>query len=93
MTIKTQLKIMNKSGLHARPAVVFVKACRKYKSKIILEKDGKKADAKNILQVLSLGVDQGDVITIIIEGEDENEALKEIKEVVEKKLVEVDEKK
>ncbi len=93
MTIKTQLKIINKSGLHARPAVIFVKVCRKYKSKIILEKDGKKADAKNILQVLSLGVDQGDVITLIIEGEDEKEALKEIKDVVEKKLVEVDEKK
>ncbi len=50
-------------------------------------------DAKNILQVLSLGVDQGNIITLIIEGKDEEKALREIKEVVEKKLVEVDEKK
>ncbi|NPA99224.1 MAG: HPr family phosphocarrier protein [Crenarchaeota archaeon] len=92
MTIKAELKIINKSGLHARPAVVFVKVCRKYKSKITIEKNGKKADAKNILQVLSLGVDQGDTITITIEGEDEEEAFKEIKETVEKRLVEVDKK-
>ncbi len=90
MVARFRVKIKNRSGLHARPAAIFVSACRKYKSSIVIHKENRSADAKNILQVLSLGIDQGDEIDIVIEGEDENEASKDIKHLLEKHLPEID---
>lgn len=79
-------KVVNKSGLHARPASKFVQLTRQFTSKIIICKGGKCADAKNILQVLSLGVDFGDVIEIRVEGIDEDVALTEIIDFLNNKL-------
>lgn len=90
MVIKVNIKVKNRSGLHARPAAIFVKTCRSFRSNIKVFKGGKQADAKNILQVLALGVDVGDEITLEINGEDENEAFKTLIELLEKVLPEVD---
>jgi len=73
-----EVKVMNKHGLHARPAVKFVQLASNFKSKITVCKGGSCADAKNILKVLSLGVDCGDNITLKVEGDDEEEALKQL---------------
>ena len=84
--VKETFKIKNKVGLHARPAAIFVQAAAKFKSDITIEKDGKSVNAKSILGVLSLGAEQGSIITITIKGEDEQEALKTFKELVENKF-------
>ena len=73
-----EVKIINRSGLHARPAARFVQESSKFKSKIVLCKGGKCVDSKNILKVLSLGVDLGDLIVLRIEGEDEDDAYKRL---------------
>jgi phosphocarrier protein len=73
-----EIKILNRSGLHARPAARFVQLTDKFKSSIQVCKNSKCVDAKNILKVLSLGVDQGDLVVIKIEGPDEEEAYRNI---------------
>jgi len=85
------VKLINKSGLHARPAALFVQTARKFKSTIRVRLGDKVADAKNLLKVLSLGADYGAVITIEAEGEDAEEAVKALKELVESGLGEKEE--
>lgn len=70
--------VKNKTGLHARPASLFVKKAGNYKSRIKLIKDNKEINAKSIIGVLSLGITQGKEITIKAEGEDEDCAVKEL---------------
>ncbi|MEX2690513.1 MAG: HPr family phosphocarrier protein [Candidatus Njordarchaeum guaymaensis] len=84
--LEVKLKLLNKVGLHARPAALFVKTARKFKSKISVEKNGQVVDAKNILGVLSLGAEMGDEIKIIAEGEDAQEAIKTLSELVNNKF-------
>jgi phosphocarrier protein HPr len=66
--------IQNKVGLHARPAAILAQTASKFKSNIFVEKDGKKVLAKSVLGVLSLGVE--------IEGEDKEEAMKALGELI-----------
>lgn len=80
--IQKTVEILNKTGLHARPAAKFVEKASKFKSKITIEKDGKKADAKSILSVLGLGVRQGSKIKITAEGEDEQKAVEQLVELL-----------
>lgn len=68
--------IKNRVGLHARPASVFVREASKFKSAITVIHGDKQANAKSILSVLTLGVNQDTVISIRAEGEDAEEALK-----------------
>jgi phosphocarrier protein len=85
--------VINKTGIHARPATEFVKTAAKFKSKIWFEKEGKptKADAKSIIFVLTMGVKCGDKITISAEGEDETSAVDTLVKLVEDKIGEIDE--
>ncbi|MET1159341.1 MAG: HPr family phosphocarrier protein [Thermoprotei archaeon] len=73
-----EVKIVNKHGLHARPAVRFVQLASKFRSQIFICKQNKCADAKNILKVLSLGIDCGDTVTLKVDGEDEEKALEQL---------------
>lgn len=76
------VKITNKTGLHARPATDFVKEAKKYKSNILVEFNGKKADGKSVLGILTLGVSQGSTIKIYVDGEDEGEAVKALIDLI-----------
>lgn len=85
-----EVKVINRSGLHARPAARFVEESSKFKSKILVCKEVRCVDAKNILKILSLGVDLGDSITLIIDGEDEDNAYKRLMTLLLKELPEED---
>ena len=78
--------INNKTGLHARPAAVLVQTANKFKSEITVEKDGKRASAKNAFELLSLAVESGAVVTVEIEGSDEREAMKALEDLVDNKF-------
>jgi len=69
------IKIENKTGLHARPASAFVRVAVKFKSNITVSKDSKKANAKSIMSVLTLGASKGSTVSIGAEGPDEQEAV------------------
>ncbi|WP_352418727.1 HPr family phosphocarrier protein [Proteiniborus sp.] len=78
--------IKNSIGLHARPAALFVRTCSKYRSEIFVEKDGNKVNAKSIMGIMSLGVCPDEEIKIIVDGIDEDVAMKDIVDLVENKL-------
>jgi len=80
--IQKEFTIQNKVGLHARPASVFVQTAMKFKSDIVVVKDGKEVSAKSILGVLSLGAEKGSKILIKISGEDEKEAIEALDELI-----------
>ena len=69
------VKVTNKSGIHARPASVFVQTAAKFKSKVTVTAKGKTVDAKSILMIMSLGLTQGTELTINAEGDDAQAAL------------------
>jgi phosphotransferase system HPr (HPr) family protein len=69
------LTIQHKVGLHARPAARFVQTAKKFKSDIRVTHKEREANAKSILNVLTLGANQGAVVTIYAKGEDADQAL------------------
>lgn len=87
---EVKIKIKNKTGLHARPAAKFVETAKKFKSDITVFKGDRSANAKNILQVLALGIDCGDEIILRVEGEDEEIAVKELVYLLENVLPQED---
>ncbi len=76
------VKINNRIGLHARPAAIFVKKSREFESEIILKKDMQEANGKSIIGIMALGAHQGDEITIIAKGLDEDAAIVELSELL-----------
>ena len=72
-----EVRVENKTGIHARPAAMFVQAAGKFKSKVEVraKERNKKVDAKSILMVMSLGLIKGTDIIISAQGEDEEEAV------------------
>jgi len=78
--------IENKTGIHARPASVFVQTATKFKSKVQLKAKGKTVDAKSILMIMSMGLVKGTEITIVADGPDEADAVKELKALVDSKF-------
>jgi len=79
---KEEVVLKNETGLHARPASLFVKEASKFSSNIKVFKDGKEYNAKSIMGILSMGAGKGDAITIQAEGEDEKEAVKALVDLV-----------
>lgn len=76
------LTVHHEVGLHARPAALFVKTARQFSSAIKVTHGEREANAKSILSVLTLGVDQGAVITLHAEGEDADQALEALTDLV-----------
>ncbi len=74
MTTRT-FTIHNKTGLHARPATLFVQTAAHFKSKIKVTRENHTVDAKSILGILSLGASKGTTIDVTADGIDETEAL------------------
>lgn len=73
--VSQTLVVKNKTGLHARPAALFSKLANTFPCEVLVEKEGKRINAKSILGVLSLAVVTDSEITIITDGENEVECL------------------
>lgn len=80
--ISEKVTILNETGLHARPASVFVNTAAKFKSELMIQKGEKQVNAKSILAVLSLGISKGTEITILAQGPDEEEAVSKLTEII-----------
>ena len=81
-----QYKITDPEGIHARQAGLLVKAAKACASSITIAKDGKKGDAKKIFAIMGLGAKQGDEVTVIVEGEDEEKAAQTIEAFLKENL-------
>ena len=87
MEAELSIVVNSEHGLHARPADLFVRTANKFTSAIKLSNEtkspAKKANAKSILGVLSSGVHSGDTVHIYADGEDAEEAVAALKELIE----------
>ena len=78
--VKDTIILKNETGLHARPASNIARIAMKYKSDINLIVNDKKVNAKSALMIMATGIKNNTQITIECEGEDEDTALKNIKD-------------
>lgn len=79
-------KILDKNGLHARPAGAISAKAKEFSSKITVSSDEKEADAKRLLSLMSLGAVSGKELHFSILGEDEDTAYEEMKRICFEKL-------
>jgi phosphocarrier protein HPr len=86
--LKKILTISNELGLHARPAAMFVQLTSRYKSKITVFRGTQKVDGKSIMGLLMLAAKKGSKLQLIIEGEDEEDLLRELTALFDKKFEE-----
>lgn len=77
-----EITINNETGLHARPAKTLVNLVKQYKSEILIWHGEKKANAKSLISVLTLGAAKGSQLRIQVNGEDEENALAEIESAI-----------
>jgi len=73
----------SKSGLHARPAAVFVQNAKGFQSQITLAKNEKTANGKSMLSVLTLGAEQGDQVVLKVSGDDAELAIDKLASLLE----------
>jgi phosphocarrier protein HPr len=76
--IEKKVKIINKAGLHTRPAATIVKLAAKYKSEFYISKDGLNINGKSIIGVMTLAAEMGSEILLTFDGPDEEAASAEI---------------
>jgi phosphocarrier protein HPr len=86
--IEELMLIENKHGLHARPAAQFVKIAGKFKSDIKVIKDGLEVNGKSIMGIMMLAAEPDSEITIITNGEDEQEAMDALRELIKRHFYE-----
>jgi len=73
--VEKEVTIENKLGMHLRAAAIFIETGNKFQSQIYLRKDEREVNAKSIMGLMTLGAACGSKVTVIAEGEDEEEAL------------------
>ena len=84
----TEVTIVNKLGLHARAAAKLVQLSSQFDSEILIEKDGERADAKSIMEVLMLAGTKDTRLQIVTKGADEEVALEEVCRLIDNKFEE-----
>jgi phosphocarrier protein HPr len=80
--MERELTVLNKLGLHARPAAEFVRCARKFKSTVTIRKDGQDYSAASILDVLSANLDCGSQMILTADGPDAAAALDQLAELM-----------
>ncbi len=75
---KRTVEVKLQSGLEARPVAVLVQVASRYESKVYLETNGRKVNAKSIMGMMSLGLDSGETVLVTADGQDEAEAVSSI---------------
>ena len=76
--IRKPITIGISNGLEARPIALLVQVASQYASNIYLESQEKKVNAKSIMGMMSLGLDTGEMVTVIADGPDEETAVDDI---------------
>lgn len=80
--LSSELKIVNRLGLHARAAAKFVTTAGKFSSAIAVERDGRSVNGKSIMGIMTLAAACGTSIRVEVSGDDEQEALAAIAQLV-----------
>ncbi|MBI5726201.1 MAG: HPr family phosphocarrier protein [Planctomycetes bacterium] len=80
--VEREIKIVNKYGLHARPAMQFVELANKFASKIEVSNGSLTVDAKSIMSVMRLAATKGTTLRVVADGDDAGQALDALAELV-----------
>lgn len=84
--LESEIEIINKLGLHARAAAKLVKVAGSYSSSIEIEKEDQRVNAKSIMSVMMLAASRGNTIKLYVSGEDQDDALNAVTELVNDKF-------
>ncbi|HEU4719721.1 MAG TPA: HPr family phosphocarrier protein [Gemmatimonadaceae bacterium] len=84
--VERTVQILNKNGLHARPAAEIVKLAAKYKSEITISRDGTEVNGKSIMGVMMLAAECGASIVLRANGDDAEQALDAIATLIANKF-------
>jgi phosphocarrier protein HPr len=77
--LSSRLEILNPTGLHTRPATQFVQRAKTFVCEIEVRKGPLAANAKSLVKLLKIGISQGDVIDLICDGTDEQQAMESLR--------------
>jgi len=77
-----ELVILNRYGLHARPAAMFVKTSNRFKAEVWVEKDGEEVNGKSIMGLMMLAAGHGSKLKVSASGSDAEKFLDEIEQLV-----------
>ena len=86
MKVTKELVVLNKLGIHARPAAMFVRTANRFDCEIFVEKDGERVNGKSIMGLMMLAAGQGSKLQIRCEGPDADKAMEELEELIIKKF-------
>jgi phosphocarrier protein HPr len=81
-----ELTVVNKLGIHARPAAMFVKTANRFACDIFVEKDGEKINGKSIMGLMMLALGPGSKLTLHVKGADAQAAITELEALVKRKF-------
>ncbi len=81
--IEREVRIVNKYGLHARPAMQLVETANRYNCKIEVSNDSLVVDAKSIMSVMRLAATKGTVLKLVADGEDSEPAVESLVKLIE----------
>ena len=84
--ITKELIVLNKLGIHARPAALFVKTANRFDCDVFVEKDGEKVNGKSIMGLMMLAAGPGSRLMIEAEGHDAPKAVVEIELLIKRKF-------
>lgn len=84
--VSKQVIVLNKLGIHARPAAVFAKTANRFKSDVFVEKDGETINAKSIMGLMMLAAGPGSKLLILANGPDAADAVKAIEDLIASKF-------
>src|SRR5277367_2705985 len=84
--VDRELVVLNKLGIHARPAALFVKVANRFGCDVLVEKEGEKVNGKSIMGLMMLAAGPGTKLLISCEGEDCHAALDAIEELIKRKF-------
>ena len=82
MSISKNLEIINKLGMHARAAAQFVQLASNFNSHIEIEKDNRRVNGKSIMGVMMLAASKGSKVTLYADGEDEDDSINKLEELI-----------
>ena len=84
--IEKEITIINRLGLHARPAAMFVRIASRYRSEIWVEKEGEQINGKSIMGLMMLAAGQGSKLMIRCEGPDADRAMEELEDLINRRF-------
>src|SRR5947209_13412816 len=84
--VEKDVPIVNRLGLHARPAAMFVRVASRYRAEVWVEKEGERVNGKSIMGLMMLAAGQGSKLRICCEGADADKALEELEQLIASKF-------